>query len=169
MHEPCFKLFYEIPIYELTRVEKQARLNISSSTSNDIKLEDKGEFDEFIRKSMSERETFFSNCQDRRRPWPEVEFLFGEDENYQELVYNVMRLVTLSNNAVTSVVESYNKYCKMVYSIINLDIEKSIDKSQTSGNLLTSNFSPDDFQFILSKHTEQVEEKLFDQLANNVT
>jgi hypothetical protein len=127
-------------------VEKQARLNIAT-TSKDMKLE---EFDEFIRTTS---ETIFPNSQ--LRQWPEVEFLFGEDENYQELVYNVMRLATLSINSVTNVAESYNQYCKMVYSIIKLDIDKSIAKSQIEAST-SSTFSPEDFQFLLSKHTEQV-------------
>lgn len=102
------------------------------------------------------------------RPWPEVEFLFGEDESYQELVYDVMRLITHSINAVSYYAESFNKYCQMVYSIIRLDVERSIAASGPSpGRYYSSVFSPDDFHFLLSKHSDQViKDKIY--VMNNV-
>ena len=40
-----------------------------------------------------------------KRPWPEVEFLFGEDENYQEIVSEIMQNVTASITKVTKYIE----------------------------------------------------------------
>lgn len=69
MHEPKFKVFYETPDYELTRVARQLKYSIENE---DL---------------------------DNRIPWPEVEFLFGEDTSYQDLVSDIMKIVTttLSN------------------------------------------------------------------------
>ena len=40
-----------------------------------------------------------------KRPWPEVEFLFGEDENYQEIVSEIMQNVTTSITKVSKYIE----------------------------------------------------------------
>ena len=40
-----------------------------------------------------------------KQPWPEVEFLFGEDENYQETVSEIMQNVTKSITKVTRYIE----------------------------------------------------------------
>ena len=85
---------------------------------------------------------------DERMPWPEVEFLFGEDEEYQDLIAQIMRDITVSLSSATSSADSYRKYCNMVASTLKLDIEKSFT---------TKKYSPDEFQFLLSKHSEQVE------------
>ena len=44
-----------------------------------------------------------------KRPWPEVQFLFGEDENYQDVVSEIMKSVTLSITQVTSYIEVFYK------------------------------------------------------------
>ena len=43
--------------------------------------------------------------------------------------------------------KSYKKYCSMVASTLKLNIEKSLN---------TKKYTPDEFQFLLAKHTEQV-------------
>ena len=42
---------------------------------------------------------YSSNISEEKTPWPEVEFLFGEDVSYLDIVSEIMRLVTttLSN------------------------------------------------------------------------
>lgn len=116
LHKPQFELFYQVPIYELTRVEREMRQSLNFN--DEIKT-----------------------------PWPEVEFLFGEDEEYQDIVADVMKSVTTSLTSVTSYSNTFKEYCQMVESTIKLKIEKTIQK-QT--------FTPDDFYVLLSKHTEQV-------------
>ena len=120
LYEDQFKVFYETPIYELTRLEKEVRLTMD--TENIVQI-------------------------DERMPWPEVEFLFGEDEEYQDLIAQIMRDITISLSNATSSADSYRKYCNMVASTLKLDIEKSFT---------TKKYSPDEFQFLLSKHSEQV-------------
>lgn len=44
--------------------------------------------------------------------------------------------------------KSYKKYCSMVASTLKLNIEKSLN---------TKKYTPDEFQFLLAKHTEQVQ------------
>ena len=44
-----------------------------------------------------------------KRPWPEVEFLFGEDENYQEIVSEIMQNVTTSITKVSKYIEVKEK------------------------------------------------------------
>jgi len=39
---------------------------------------------------------------DSKMPWPEVEFLFGEDEEYQCVIAEIMHNVTISIQNVTS-------------------------------------------------------------------
>lgn len=78
MYEPQFKVFYEVPIYELTRVEKEARTSM--------------EIDDIVQV-------------DTKIPWPEVAFLFGEDEEYQDIIAEIMRNVTISISNVTTCAE----------------------------------------------------------------
>jgi hypothetical protein len=70
LHEPKFNVFYEQPIYELTNLHKQVRLSMN--------IED------------------WENKYKDLQPWPEVAYLFGEDENYQDLVLDIMSNITLS-------------------------------------------------------------------------
>ena len=65
LYEPAFELFYETPIYELNRLQKEDRLNMHIE--------------------------HIAPIPEDRRPWPEVEYLFGEDENYTDIVADIMR------------------------------------------------------------------------------
>ena len=81
LHEPKFRIFYETPDYELTRVGRELKLTQES--------------EELI-------------------PWPEVEFLFGEDTAYLDLVSEIMRLVTTSlSNTI-----SYSKVISLSFKMI---------------------------------------------------
>ena len=121
LYEPAFELFYETPIYELNRLQKEDRLNMHIE--------------------------HIAPIPEDRRPWPEVEYLFGEDENYTDIVADIMRHVTQSISSVAASAETYKKYCQMVASIIKLNIEKTLKQKS---------LSPDDFRFLLAKHTEQI-------------
>lgn len=171
LHEPRFKLFYETPIYELTRVERLARFGLTpanftnppSANINNKPNNNNEELEEAL-DHFDEPPSYLPLVNTERmgaaafeRPWPEVDFLFGEDESYQELVYDVMRVVTHSINSVSYFAESYNQYCRMVFSIIRLDIGRSIAASgPPPGRFYSSVFSPDDFHYLLSKHSDQV-------------
>lgn len=152
LHEPRFKMFYETPIYELTQIERQARLGLNFETTKAGT-----ELDDLISYYYLSLEQQLSSPLPSQRPWPEVEFLFGEDESYQELVYALMRQVTYSINSVTYFSESYNEYCRMVHAIIRLDIDRSIKASgEPPQGYYSSVFSPDDFHYLLTKHNEQL-------------
>ncbi len=43
--------------------------------------------------------------QEERLPWPEIEYLFGEDENYTDLVAEIMKNVTMSISSVFNYAE----------------------------------------------------------------
>ena len=45
---------------------------------------------------------------DSKMPWPEVEFLFGEDEEYQCIIAEIMHNVTISIQNVTSAADVNN-------------------------------------------------------------
>lgn len=49
-----------------------------------------------------------------KQPWPEVEFLFGKDEEYQDMVSDVMKIVNTSLTSVTSYSNTYEEYVQMV-------------------------------------------------------
>jgi hypothetical protein len=77
LHEPHFKVFCDTPLYEMTQTQRNL-LNIGINEYDEVK-----------------------------RPWPEVEFLFGEDENYQEIVSEIMQNVTASITKVTKYIEVF--------------------------------------------------------------
>jgi hypothetical protein len=80
-------------------------------------------------------------------PWPDVDFLFGEDESYQIIVSDLMRTVTKSLSKLSHYGETYTPYCEMIESIIQLKIDGSIKRES---------FSPNDYHFLLQKHNEYV-------------
>ena len=83
LYEDQFKVFYEVPIYELTRVEKELRLSMDIDGIVPV---------------------------DPKMPWPEVEFLFGEDEEYQDIIAEIMRNVTISISNVTNAADVKTKH-----------------------------------------------------------
>ncbi len=85
-------------------------------------------------------------------PWPDVEFLFGEDESYQLVISEIMRTVTKSLSKLSNYGETYKPYCEMIESILQLKIERSIKRES---------FSPSDYHFLLQKHNEYVKLILF--------
>ena len=84
MHEPRFKLFYEIPVYELSRYEKQLREGI---TLEGVVIND------------------------HVRPWPEVQYLFGEDEHYQDVISEIMTHLTTSLTNISSYIQVIELNC----------------------------------------------------------
>jgi hypothetical protein len=78
LHEPRFKIFYEIPVYELSRYEKQLRESIT-------------------------QEGVIIN--ENVRPWPEVQYLFGEDEDYQDVISQIMTHLTTSLNNISTYIQ----------------------------------------------------------------
>ena len=89
MHEPTFEIFYETPIYELTKAQREAKYNMTEKEENEENLE------------MVLNEVVV----EEKMPWPDVEFLFGEDESYQDIVAGIMKTVTYSINSVTTFAE----------------------------------------------------------------
>jgi len=126
LYEPVFELFYETPIYELSRLQRQDRLQMN--IADIVPLGD-------------------NSKKEDRLPWPEVEYLFGEDENYTDIVAEIMRNVGLSISGVSQYALTYQRYCQMVASTIKLNIDKTL-RNKALG--------PDDFRFLLTKHTEQI-------------
>lgn len=108
LHEPQFRLFYQTPIYELTTIEKETREKMNI---NDIEM---------------------PGDAINLRPWPEVEFLFGEDENYQYIVSDLMKNITESLNEANEYSMKFNKYCEMVESSLILNISNETIKKGIS-------------------------------------
>lgn len=88
LHEPAFAIFYETPIYELTKTQREMRHNVLMTMSN-----------------APEGEPLDSEAELEKTPWPDVEFLFGEDESYQDIVASIMKCVTYSIDSVTAYAE----------------------------------------------------------------
>ncbi len=82
---------------------------------------------------------------DSRIPWPDVDFIFGEDQNYQLIVSKIMKTVTKSLSYLTRYTENYKQYCEMIDSIIRLNLSRAF-KLKT--------FIPNDYYLLLLKHTE---------------
>ena len=120
LNEPVFELFCVEPIYELTTVEKELRASMKEANI------------------LTESQT---------QLWPDVDFLFGEDESYQLIISDIMRSISASLTKISNYGENYKVYCEMVESILKLEIEKSI-KQET--------FSPNDFHYLLQTHNEFV-------------
>lgn len=131
LHDPQFALFYEIPLYELTTVERELR---ESTIESNILL------------GLGDEQTY-----SKLYPWPDVDFLFGEDENYQLMVSEVMKTFTLSLSKLTEYSESYKQFCEMIESTIKLEIDEAITKEE---------FTPNDLNFLLQKHHEYVNNSL---------
>jgi hypothetical protein len=94
LHEPKFSVFYEEPIYELTQLQKEARLSMN----------------------LDEWEMKYQNLQ----PWPEVAYLFGEDEAYQDLVMQIMSNITYSITSISNYMRvGYSSY-QTFYEILHL-------------------------------------------------
>ena len=124
LHEKEFEIFYEDPIYELSEAEKESRLM------------------NLIRDCVESR---LEHAR-AKTPWPEVDFIFGEDEHYQQTVSNIMGIVTQSLNQLEKYAcDNYSIYCEMIRSILKLNIEEALE---------CKTFTSNDYYILLHKHTE---------------
>ncbi|XP_023930267.1 dynein heavy chain 6, axonemal [Lingula anatina] len=86
---------------------------------------------------------------EKQKPWPDTAFIFGEDPEYMGLIDELMNYVTQAAEQVADFSENYDKYCLMVEQARRMDVEGSMAKKQ---------WSTDEFQHVLSIHTDQVRE-----------
>ena len=95
-------MFYDTPDYELTETEKIFKYSNFNSGVNHL---------------------------DSKIPWPEVEFLFGEDEVYQDIVADTMRIVTTwLTNTINFVGVLYSFLILIFKSFIIFFIKKDLRK-----------------------------------------
>jgi hypothetical protein len=57
------------------------------------------------------------------QPWPEVAYLFGEDENYQDMVLDIMSNITLSITNISNYMKVILYLCFKFYQTIILNFE----------------------------------------------
>ncbi|CAF3175521.1 unnamed protein product [Rotaria sp. Silwood2] len=79
--------------------------------------------------------------------WPDVDFLFGDDVDHQEIILETLSTVNRALSNVQNFVRRYQKYCDMVFSCIQLNIDESLKRK---------NLTTDDLQFLMTKHTQQL-------------
>ncbi|CAF4669138.1 unnamed protein product [Rotaria sp. Silwood1] len=79
--------------------------------------------------------------------WPDVDFLFGDDVDHQEIIVDTLNTVNRALSNVQVFVKRYQKYCDMVLSCIQLNIDESLKRKD---------LTTDDLQFLMAKHTQQL-------------
>ncbi|CAF1414036.1 unnamed protein product [Rotaria sordida] len=79
--------------------------------------------------------------------WPDVDFLFGDDVDHQEIILDTLHTVNRALSDVQIFVKRYQKYCDMVLSCIQLNIDESLKRKD---------LTTDDLQFLMAKHTQQL-------------
>ncbi|XP_038073413.1 dynein heavy chain 6, axonemal-like isoform X3 [Patiria miniata] len=84
---------------------------------------------------------------DTRRPWPDLELLFGEDPEYKTMVHDVLSLVAENVASVTEYSKNFEQYCEMVHAARQVNVEHSMSKHV---------WTPEEFHHVLSTHTEMI-------------
>ncbi|XP_022090728.1 dynein heavy chain 6, axonemal-like isoform X2 [Acanthaster planci] len=84
---------------------------------------------------------------DTKRPWPDLELLFGEDPEYRTMVQDVLRLVGENVGNVMEYSKNFEQYCEMVHAARQVDVEHSMSKHV---------WTPEEFHHVLSTHTEMI-------------
>ncbi|CAF3406660.1 unnamed protein product [Rotaria socialis] len=79
--------------------------------------------------------------------WPDVDFLFGDDVEHQDIITETLNTVNRSLSNVQLFVKRYQKYCDMVLTCIQVNINESLKRKD---------LSTDDLHFLMSKHTQQL-------------
>ncbi|XP_019625905.1 PREDICTED: LOW QUALITY PROTEIN: dynein heavy chain 6, axonemal-like [Branchiostoma belcheri] len=82
-----------------------------------------------------------------QRPWPDIELLFGEDPDYQDMITTNMDHLENALGEVLSYAEDYTKFTVMVDKARRVDVDASMTQRE---------WTTEEFHHVLSQHTEQV-------------
>ncbi|XP_071789676.1 dynein axonemal heavy chain 6-like isoform X2 [Asterias amurensis] len=85
--------------------------------------------------------------ENKKRPWPDLELLFGEDPEYKTMVHDVLRLVVENLDAIVAYSKNFEPYCEMVHSARQVNVEHSMSKRS---------WTSEEFHHVLSTHTEMI-------------
>ncbi|XP_071833092.1 dynein axonemal heavy chain 6-like isoform X4 [Apostichopus japonicus] len=80
-------------------------------------------------------------------PWPDIELLFGKDEEYMSMVQNVLKLVAENMESVEQYTQNFEEYCEMVDQARRVDVEHSMNQRE---------WSTEEFHQVLLAHTDMV-------------
>ncbi|XP_077989551.1 dynein axonemal heavy chain 6-like [Glandiceps talaboti] len=84
-----------------------------------------------------------------RRPWPDVELLFGEDPEYQSMVTQVVNKLKQNMTDITQYAKTFEPFSLMVDKARRVDVDSSMNKRE---------WTTEEFHHVLSTHTEQISE-----------
>ncbi|XP_063958044.1 dynein axonemal heavy chain 6-like isoform X2 [Lytechinus pictus] len=85
--------------------------------------------------------------EEKHRPWPDLELLFGEDGEYGSSVTEVLQAVSENVNSVQEYAKNFEPYTGMVDQARRVDVEGSLQKRE---------WTTEEFNHVLSAHSEMV-------------
>ncbi|EDV29505.1 uncharacterized protein TRIADDRAFT_51924 [Trichoplax adhaerens] len=83
---------------------------------------------------------------EKRYPWPDIHFIFGDDNIYNASLRKIFVLLKEAIEDVAMYCKEYDHFCEMVDSCGQIDVNNSMAQHE---------WSTDEFQEILQQHTEQ--------------
>ncbi|WAR20146.1 DYH6-like protein, partial [Mya arenaria] len=85
-------------------------------------------------------------------PWPDLDFMFSDDREYQGLLEEINTYIKMEMDLVKQHATNFDNFCVMVEKCLRLNIEESMSRRQ---------WSTDEFSTVLAAHTEMVYSKNF--------
>ncbi|XP_070577565.1 LOW QUALITY PROTEIN: dynein axonemal heavy chain 6-like [Ptychodera flava] len=84
-----------------------------------------------------------------RRPWPDVELVFGDDPEYQTMVSQVREKLMENIKDVTEYAKNFDPFSVMVDRARRVNVDVSMDKRE---------WTTEEFHHVLSTHSQQIKE-----------
>ncbi|KAL4237693.1 Dynein heavy chain 14 [Mactra antiquata] len=81
------------------------------------------------------------------RPWPDLEFMFCDDQEYQMLLGELNTYVSMEMELVKQYATNFENFCVMVDKCLRLSIEESMSRRQ---------WATDEFSAVLAAHTDMI-------------
>ncbi|KAK3092231.1 hypothetical protein FSP39_000084 [Pinctada imbricata] len=82
-----------------------------------------------------------------QRPWPDLEFIFDNDPEYQRMLGEIGSYMTMELELVKQYSANFDQYCGMVDKCQQLNVEESMAKHP---------WSTDEFSHVLPTHTDMI-------------
>ncbi|XP_053383042.1 dynein axonemal heavy chain 14-like [Mercenaria mercenaria] len=93
------------------------------------------------------------------RPWPDLEYIFGDDPEYQSLLGELNTYVSMEMELVKQYSANFENFCVMVDKCLRLNIDESMQRRQ---------WSTDEFSTVLALHTDMGASKKLDHYPKSV-
>ncbi|XP_052105827.1 dynein axonemal heavy chain 6-like isoform X2 [Mytilus californianus] len=81
------------------------------------------------------------------RPWPDLQFIFSDDYEYNNLLEELHKYIEMEMNLVKQYAKEFDQYCLMVDDSRKLNVEESMAYKP---------WSTDQFSGVLAKHTSEI-------------